>query len=206
EFVGYLTLGEVFIEPEMEDSPFSFRAGLDQRLERVEVLDQFHPIVDVAEGVESGSSIDSHLGFEGIGAVSTTQRRGLGDIVFGEAGFDGHFFDRGGAAETLGQFLVGPTTHDRDVFEAPGYSGGPAGIPEVPLDLAGDGRNREADEATAVFGVVPIDGVDQTQEGDLSEVLGFDPAMGIAVGQMEGERPVQVEELAPGPIFRHTTK
>src|SRR5690606_16892537 len=73
EFVGYLTLGEVFIEPEMEDSPFSFRAGLDQRLERVEVLDQFHPIVDVAEGVESGSSIDSHLGFEGVGAVSTTQ-------------------------------------------------------------------------------------------------------------------------------------
>jgi hypothetical protein len=44
-------------------------------------------------------------------------------------------------------------------------------VTEVPLDLAGDGRHGVALEGVAALGVVPVDGLDQAEGGDLAQVL-----------------------------------
>src|SRR5690606_16739955 len=79
-------------------------------------------------------------------------------------------------------------------------------ITEISLDLAGDRRHGEADEAAPVLRVVAVDGVDQAQEGDLLEVLDFDSPIGVAVGEVEGQWPIQLEQFAAGFVIRQTAK
>nr|WP_245766204.1 hypothetical protein [Streptomyces jietaisiensis] len=94
---------------------------------------------------------------------------------------------RGGpAAEPLLQFPAGVPHPEAGLLHRSRQPQQPAPVAQMALDLTGDGRHRVGEEGVAAAGVVAVDGLDQSQAGDLGQVvrvldgdvavLGGDPA------------------------------
>ncbi|WTI30405.1 hypothetical protein OG789_31120 [Streptomyces jietaisiensis] len=94
---------------------------------------------------------------------------------------------RGGpAAEPLLQFPAGVPHPEAGLLHRSRQPQQPAPVAQMALDLTGDGRHRVGEEGVAAAWVVAVDGLDQSQAGDLGQVvrvldgdvavLGGDPA------------------------------
>jgi hypothetical protein len=71
----------------------------------------------------------------------------------------------------------------------------PAVVAEVSLDLTGDGGDGVGVEVFAHAGVEPLGGVDQTHIGHLDEIVTFDAAAAVALGDGFGEAEVEEDDF-----------
>jgi hypothetical protein len=70
----------------------------------------------------------------------------------------------------------------------------------MPPDLAKHGGHQVTEERFAESGVIAVHGFDQTQGGDLSQILVFLPAIPIAPRESGGERQVTFDHLGSDPV------
>ena len=70
-------------------------------------------------------------------------------------------------------------------------------VPEVPLDLTGDGGYRIALEGVAALGVVAVDGLDQAERRDLAQVLVALAAAAEPTGEPFGHGQPCLDEVCP---------
>ena len=103
----------------------------------------------------------------------------------------------GCAAQPDRQRLDGPPDRDLGVLQAAGHAQGPRAVPEVPLDLTGDGGHGEAEEVGAPARVEPVEGAEQADRRDLLEVLAALPPPAVAPGDVAGDGQVSLCETVP---------
>src|SRR5690606_36278121 len=72
---------------------------------------------------------------------------------------------------------------------------GPHVVAEVPLDLAGDGGHGVALEGVAECGVVPVDGLDEAESGDLAQVVVALAAAAETAGETVGHGEPRLDDL-----------
>jgi hypothetical protein len=70
----------------------------------------------------------------------------------------------------------------------------------VPADLTHDRRHRERDEFRAVLGIETVDGVHQTEAGDLHEVIMIFAAAAESAGDVLGEWQTPRDHLVAEPF------
>jgi hypothetical protein len=116
-----------------------------------------------------------------------------------DAGVDavGDLRDRRRAAELALEFRGGVLDGQRAFLERPRNAYGPAFVAEVALELPGDGRHGVGRERAPAGGVVALDGVEQTERGDLHEVLGLSAAAVVAAGEVLREREEPLDQRVP---------
>src|SRR5690606_3473829 len=77
----------------------------------------------------------------------------------------------------------------------------PGPVPEVALDLAVDRAAGERRERDAPLGVVALDRFQRAEQGDLDEIVEFDPPAAVVVGDRRRQAPVGLDEaVAEGPV------
>ncbi len=83
----------------------------------------------------------------------------------------GDLLDRGGPAQYLGQGLLGPGELRTPFLQAARDVHRPGGVTEVALDLTGDVGEGEGGELDLAFGLVAVDGLDETDGSHLDDVV-----------------------------------
>lgn len=96
-----------------------------------------------------------------------------------------------------GQVLGGAVDLHPQLVQPARYVHGADVVPEVPLDLAHDGRHGEGRELHAPVRVEAVDGVDQADGADLDHVLHGLVAGAEAGGGVAHEREVRLDQRAP---------
>jgi len=96
----------------------------------------------------------------------------------------------GGAAGDLGDTFLQAAVHVH----------GPGPVPEVPADLAEDGRSRVRGELEAATGVEPVDGLDQADRPGLEQVVERLAAAVVPAGDVADQRQVPLDEHGPQSI------
>ena len=81
------------------------------------------------------------------------------------------------------------------LLEAPGWSDRPPVVAEVPLELTRDGGRGEGGEAGASLGTVAASGLDETEHGDLDQVVQLDTTALETFRQAVGEALVVEDDL-----------
>src|SRR5205085_4504987 len=119
------------------------------------------------------------------------------DVFLGALQVVGDVGDGGGSTEFLRQGGGGLVDVEFEFLQPAGYPDVPGAVAEVAFDFADDGGYRVGGEVVAVFGVEPVDGFDQSDGGDLDQVVDrLTPAV-EALGQVLGQRQPRLDRTAP---------
>ena len=100
-----------------------------------------------------------------------------------------------GAAELLGELAGDLRDLALQLLDPARRTHRPAEVPEVALDLTGDGGHGVGQEVPLVAGVEPVDGLDQPDVGGLDEVVLGEAALAVAVRDGPGHTHVQDDDL-----------
>ena len=87
---------------------------------------------------------------------------------------------------------------ERALLEVARHVQRPALVPEVALELAEDGGRGIARELRAAPGLEAVDGLDQAEARDLQQVVERLVGVGVAQGEIAGQRQEALHELLPG--------
>ncbi len=107
----------------------------------------------------------------------------------------GELGDRGRPAVQLRQLAGRAGQLEAQFLQPPGHAHGPAAVAEVTLDLADDGRRGVGRELDAALGVEAVDGLDQTDGGDLDEVVQRLAAVAEPARQVLDEGQVHLDQV-----------
>src|SRR5918995_2119865 len=119
----------------------------------------------------------------------------LEHLLLGEIELLGDVRNRRRAPQTgrqLGQRLL---DLEDSLLDVAGHADRPTPVPEVPLQLAEDGRDGEGGERRAAPGVEAVYGLDQAQARDLEQVVEGLGATGISRGEPPRERHEALDQL-----------
>src|SRR5262245_23797980 len=97
----------------------------------------------------------------------------------------------------LAEFDLGPIDLDAQFLQTTRNLYPPALIPEVPTDLPDDGRRRIASELTSAGRVVAVHRIDQSDHGDLGQVVNRLTAIAEPTSQALRESEVVLDGLTP---------
>jgi hypothetical protein len=107
--------------------------------------------------------------------------------------------------QVLLQVLLGVAHPDAELLQPTWRSDHPPGVAEVTLDLTGDGRCREPSERLSQPGAEAADRLDQSEPGDLDEVVAVDAPAEVTTGDAVGEPEVEQDQcLGGGAVDRPT--
>lgn len=145
----------------------------------------------------------SGRGVEGQRAQRAAGVERFRDLLCRAAEVTGEVGDGGVTAQTLGELVDSGADTQPKLFDTPRWMQRPLLVPEVPLDGPADGRHGERGEGAAHFGTETVDRLDQSERGDLADVLYIRPIPSIARGDAAGEIQVGLYEAVaqrrPGP-------
>src|SRR3954468_16619317 len=105
----------------------------------------------------------------------------------------GELGDGGGTAEGLRELAGRLGQRQLELLEAPRNADRPTLVPEMPLDLADDRRSGVGRELDTAFEVEPVDRLDQTDRGDLNQVVERLAAVAEAARQVLDQRQVHLD-------------
>jgi len=125
----------------------------------------------------------------------------LPDLLLADVQVAGDLRRGGIARQQVGQLDAGVPDFRGEVLHPPVHVDDPGLVPEVALDLAADGADGERGERAAVR-VVPVHGLDQSQPGDLLEVVERLGAPAVAARS----RGNQTVDERPGATWRKWTR
>ena len=164
---------------------------LDERELVVLVAEQLDERRGVAVGldglVEGGCPVGA-AGALALDDLFDAQTRGLAELRGGR-----------GAPERLGQPLRLARELEAAVLQPARDMQRPGLVAEVALELAEDGRHREAGELGAATGLEAVDRLDEPDAGDLDEVVERLLAVAVAAGELACEREVALDQLVAQP-------
>src|SRR5439155_9704090 len=110
-------------------------------------------------------------GLQGCRAVGAGAFQAVDDVFLAALQVAGDVGDGGRAGEALGQGGSGLVDVEFEFLQAAGYPDVPGAVAEVAFDLADDGGYRVGGEVVAVCGGEPVERVDQSDGGDLHQVV-----------------------------------
>ncbi|GAA2438405.1 hypothetical protein GCM10010388_28860 [Streptomyces mauvecolor] len=174
EVLGDPALGHVPEEPHVEDLPFALGQAAQAGLDRLAVDHGVEGRVGAAQGVAQGVSVLAarEFGVEGERAEAVDGLKAGLDLFLGHPGVRGELrHGRPGGPGARREFLARDPHPAPQVLDAARHMERPHVVAEVALDLARDCRHGVALERGAAGGVVPVDGLDQAEGRDLTEVL-----------------------------------
>ncbi len=106
-------------------------------------------------------------------------------------------------AEPVGQILHGGTDLEVQFLEPARRLQHPSGVPEVPLDGAGDGGDGERGERGTPLGVEPVDRFHHGEGGHLTDVLEPGTLPAVPVGERARQEQVVLDEPVTQPYPQH---
>ena len=134
--------------------------------------------------------------------VGTASDEALDDLVAVHLELLGQFRCGGCAAEPLRQFGGRGAQPQMQFLESAGHLDRPAVVPEVPSDLAHDGRHRERHEVRPGVDIEPDHRIHQAHPRDLDQVVaGFSTPV-EAAGDVVGQREAALDDPVPLPLKR----
>ena len=107
----------------------------------------------------------------------------------------GEIGDRRGTAQPLGEFWFGPAYLLVQFLHAAAHPDAPSLVPEVLLQLTGDGGNGEVSKRDTPRDVEPVDRVDESNGGHLYQVVHRLAGMAVATGFAPGNVHTAVDDL-----------
>src|SRR3954470_24287900 len=196
-----LGLREVLLEAQAQDLALAIGEHPHQPLDGGGVLGQLEAVVLAAERVGEVALLvllvagaverDGAVRAGGLARLQHLLLRGadpLRDLARG-----------GGAAELAAHVLADAVDLDRELLQVARYADGPALVTEMTLELAEDGRDRERRERCLSCGVEALDRLQQSQRGDLDQVVERLSGALVAAGELPRERQEALDErLARG--------
>src|SRR5829696_5652398 len=196
-----LRLGQVLLEAQAEHLALAVREHAHQALDRGRVLRDAVARVLGADGVGVGVAV--LLVFrarpvERDGTVGGGRLARLEHLLERRPGPLADFGRRGRATQLARHLLADAVDLDGQLLEVAGDAHGPALVPEVPLELAQDGRDRERGERGLAGGIEPVDGLQEAERRDLDEVVELLATALVAARELAGERQEALHELLAG--------
>jgi hypothetical protein len=132
---------------------------------------------------------------EGISAVGRETGGRRENLLIRHTEFRSDLSSRRQPAQPLSQIVANPGHLQRQVTQRPGHVHTPHPVPEMALDLTGDGGRGVGDEGMPAIRVVPVDGFDQGQRGHLTQVVKILAAVLERAGQSVRQRQIEPHSL-----------
>jgi magnesium-protoporphyrin IX monomethyl ester (oxidative) cyclase len=204
---GDLLLGLVVEEPEVEDAALALRQAVHGARQGEPVHDQVERRVVVADGVRDGPPAGLLAAFRGVERAQPARRlraQRLGDRLGGQSADVRDLLGRRGPpAQPLLQLAPGVAHPVAGLLHGARQPQQPAPVAQMAFDLAGDGRQRVGEEGVAAAGVVAVHGLDQSQAGDLDQVVRI---LGGDVAVLGGDPAREGHEQADGLLPRRPAR
>ncbi|GHB46434.1 hypothetical protein GCM10010331_37390 [Streptomyces xanthochromogenes] len=198
-------LGHLPEEPHVEDLPFALGQAAQARLDGLAVDYDVEGRVGAPQGVAQAVSlaIPREFGVQGKRAEAVDGFEPRSDLVLGHAGVRREIRRTGPLGRAVRGELLRRRTHATPQVLYPArHMKGPHVVAEVPLDLTGDGGHGVTLEGGTAARVVPVDGLDESERRDLTEVLkGLAPVPEAAGEALGHGQPGADEVLAQGVPF-----
>ena len=193
-----LALREAFREAQVQQEPLTMVQALEGTHKAESTIDRLESHVQLSEVLDeavSGAAISPQLGVERHNPRRLTELDHLDYLDLRDGQVRAELTGRGNPSQ-LSRERFGPLTdRDAQLLHASGKTDAGGAIAEVTADLADDRGRGEGGERDPRTGIVPLDGVQQPQAGDLIHVVERFPAMCEAEGQGSGQPHVQRHEL-----------
>ena len=122
----------------------------------------------------------------------------LGDLLLGQLELAGDVGGRGRALQKAAELVGGALYEQEALLQAARHVHGPAGVAEVPAQLAEDGGDGERAEGQTPVGVEPLERVEQADVADLDQVVEPVLAGVVAGGEAADEPLVALDERLLG--------
>jgi hypothetical protein len=182
---GDLSLGHSVEEPQLEDVPVPVAQAPYERAEDHPCLRRLHRGLVRADQVPQGGVPVADGPVERGGGEASLAVHGLAHVVDLLAEVIGQLACCRRTTEPEGELGLGCEHALLQLLDAARWPDHPAVVPEVPADLAADGRDAEGEERVAGMRIEAESRLGQRQVGDLFEVLHRDAAGAVA----RGDRP-----------------
>jgi hypothetical protein len=197
---GDFGLGQVLDETQAQDATLLDRQRGKAGTQKLPVGDRVEARVDSAENVEARTPTFPARCGRGVQrlrmpGVPGVQRPGHVHLI--DAKVYGELSPGGCTTEFLGEVGAGWGEADGQVLYRPWHPHAPGRIPEMAFERTDDGRDRVGGERHRPVRVVPVDGVDQSERGDLEEVVQRLTTAAVPAGQTSGQRQRGLDTAGP---------